>query len=95
MRDVYLERFPEDIKKWYQKKTIPKKLICDVKEEQIGKTFINTAPRLFKILKKYKTFTKTSKDGVDKMLSFLKEVWCDDNDDQLNYLISWCSNVLK
>jgi hypothetical protein len=32
MKEVYLNRFPDDIKKWYSKSTIPKKLICDVKK---------------------------------------------------------------
>lgn len=47
MRDVYLERLPDDIKKWYTKKNVPKQLICDVMKPQVGDTFINTAPRLY------------------------------------------------
>ncbi len=29
------------------------------------------------------------------MLDFLREVWCSDNDEQLTYLLSWYSDVLK
>lgn len=48
MKDVYVERFPDDIKKWYKESTVPYKLICGVKQPQIGKDFINIAPRLLK-----------------------------------------------
>jgi hypothetical protein len=95
MKDVYLERFPDDIKKWYKTQTIPRELVCDVSKPQIGNTFINTAPNMFKERKKYSTFTQKSKDGVEKMLGFLREVWCSDNDEQLTYLLSWYSEVLK
>ena len=94
MKEVYLNRFPDDIKKWYTKSTIPKKLICD-KKPQMGKDFINTAPRLLKETKSFKSFTQKSRDGVKKILAFIKEVWCETNDTQLNYLLSWFSNVLK
>jgi hypothetical protein len=29
------------------------------------------------------------------MINFIKEVWCDNDDIQLNYLLKWFSNVLK
>jgi hypothetical protein len=38
MKEVYLNRFPDDIKKWYTKSTISKKLICDVKNLKWAKT---------------------------------------------------------
>eukprot|EP00981_Chlorochromonas_danica_P013994 scaffold7211_cov247-Ochromonas_danica.AAC.10 len=95
MKDVYLNRFPPDIKKWYEKSTIPKKLICDVKKPQVGKNFINTAPRLLKERKAFSSFTKKSRDGVHKMIDFVKEVWCENNDKILLYLLKWCADVLK
>lgn len=95
MQKVYLNRFPDEIKKWYSKKTIPKQLICDVTKPQIGATFVNSAPQIFRDWKKYSTFTQKSRDGVKRMLSFLKEVWCDNNEDQFKYLLNWYSEVLK
>eukprot|EP00981_Chlorochromonas_danica_P013461 scaffold6391_cov133-Ochromonas_danica.AAC.1 len=95
MKDVYLNRFPPDIKKWYEKSTIPKKLICDVKKPQVGKDFINTAPRLLKERKAFSSFSKKSRDGVRKMINFIKEVWCENDDKQLLYLLKWFSNMLK
>lgn len=95
MQDVYLQRFPDDIKKWYKKSTIPKKLICDVKQPQIGKDFINTAPRLLKETKPFNTFHEKSQAGVQKMLKFLKEVWCENSNIQLQFLLFWFADVLK
>jgi hypothetical protein len=85
MRTVYLNRFPDEVKKWYCKQTIPKQLICDVTKPQIGSTYVNSAPQMFKDKKKYSTFTQKSRDGVKRMLDFLREVWCDGNKEQLQY----------
>ena len=95
MKNFYLNRFPDDIKKWYCKTLIPKKLICDIKKSQIGKNHINAAPELTRERKEYKTFSEKTRDGVDKMLNFFKEVWCNDNDKQYNYLLQWFSNTLQ
>eukprot|EP01039_Chlorochromonas_danica_P011458 gene11458-12813_t len=95
MKEVYLNRFPDEIKKWYSKKTIPKQLICDVTKPQIGPTFVNSAPQMFKDKKKYSTFTQKSRDGVKRMLAFMKEVWCDNNDAQMKYILKWFASLLK
>ncbi|RYH08065.1 hypothetical protein EON65_41215, partial [archaeon] len=95
MTKVYLNRFPDEIKKWYCKKTIPKDLICDVTKPQIGPTFVNSAPQMFKDRKEYSSFTKKSRDGVKRMLAFIKEIWCDNNDAQLEYILKWFSCVLN
>ena len=95
MRDVNLKRFPDVIKIWYETETIPKQLICDITLPQIGDTFINRAPNMFKKLKSYESFSKKTTDAVDKMLEFIKEVWCDNNVGQLKYLLKWHSNLLK
>ncbi len=80
MKNVYLNRFPDDIKKWYCKTLIPKKLICNIRKPQVGKNHINAAPELTRERKDYESFTQKSKDGVKKMLAFVKEVWCDSDD---------------
>jgi hypothetical protein len=40
MKNVYLNRFPDDIKKWYCKTLIPKKLICNIVKSRFLVTFI-------------------------------------------------------
>jgi hypothetical protein len=45
--------------------------------------------------KKYSTFTEKSRDGVKRMLAFIKEVWCDDNKEQLQYVLKWFAALLK
>ncbi|RYE57683.1 MAG: hypothetical protein EOP48_05260 [Sphingobacteriales bacterium] len=95
MKEVYLNRFPDEIIKWYTKKTIPKQLICDVTKSQIGDRFVNIAPQMFKDRKEYSTFTQKSRDGVKRMIAFLKEVWCDNDKAQLQYVLKWFACVLK
>lgn len=77
MTKVYLNRFPDENKKWYTKKTVPKQFVCDVTKPQIGSTLVNSAPQTFRDRKEYSTFTEKSRNGAEKMLSFMKEVWCD------------------
>lgn len=66
-----------------------------IKKSQIGKNHINAAPELTRERKEYITFSKKTREGVNKMLKFFKEVWCNDNDEQHNYLLQWFSNTLK
>jgi hypothetical protein len=67
--------------------TIPKQLICDVSKPQIGPIYVNSALQMFKGRKKYSTFTEKSREGVKRMLAFIKEVWCDSNKEQLQYIL--------
>jgi hypothetical protein len=95
MKEVYLARFPADIQKWYKTKTIPRELTCDVKKPKMGEKFVNVAPQLGRELKPYDSFSAKTKEGVEMMINFTKEVWCNNNDEQLLYLLKWLSNVLK
>ena len=95
MRIVYLNRFEDDIKKWYEKKTIPKKLICDINKPRIGEDFVNASAQLARKFKKFDTFSKETQEGVNMMLTFMKNIWANNNDDSLNYLLKWLANLIR
>ena len=96
MNEVYLGRFPIDIKKWYKSETIPKKLICDITKPMIGDDYVNIANKqLFKYETKYDSFEKERKDAVDIMLSYVKDVWANGNEEVFAYLLKWFANVAQ
>ena len=96
MRKVYLKRFPKDVKIWYETETIPVKLICDITKPSVGDGYVNIAKRqLHNYATIYKNFKPELRQGVDKMLSYVKEVWANGNEEVFNYLIKWLSNVAQ
>ena len=95
MTKVYLKRFPKDIKLWYNTETIPKNLICDIFQPQIGKDFINIASELKHKYVEYKTFSKQIKDKVDIFLEYVLTVWANGNKAVYDYLLKWFANVVK
>lgn len=95
MREVYMERWDDKIKKWYKKETNPKKVICDFHKPMIGDRFINVSKQLKHEYKEYKTFDDKIKNAVEGMLSYLKEVWANSDDDMYKYLLNWLSTMVK
>jgi len=95
MKTVYLDRFEDDVKKWYKKETIPKKLICDINKPQIGEDYVNASAQLLRKMKPFDSFLPKTKDNVKIMLDFIKEVWGNNKDESYNYILKWFANILK
>ena len=95
MTDVYLNRFKDDIKTWYKKKTIPKKLICDISKPQLGDNFIIVSPQIKHKYQEYKLFSKQTREAVNIMLAYIKLIWADSDDAAFTYLLKWFANVIK
>ena len=95
MNEVYLPRFPKDIKTWYKTDTTPKKLICDIHKPQIGVNYINVAKTLKYERVEYKSFSKIIHSKVDMMLQYVREVWANNNDTVYEYIIKWLANMVK
>lgn len=95
LNEVYLQRFEDDIKKWYKKKTIPKKLICDIHKPVIGNNFINLGKQLKHKYSEYAQFDPEIKVNVELMLSYIKEVWANNDEKVYQYLLKWLSNMVR
>ena len=95
MNTVYLQRFEDCIKKWYKQKTTPKKLICDINKPRLGDNFVNASAQLEQKYVAFKTFSKETQESVKLMLSFIKEVWANENDECFEYILKWFANVLS
>jgi len=86
MADVYLSRFPKDIKTWYKSETIPKQIICDITKETIGLNFINISKTLKHKYEEYEKQNEENKKAVELFLSYIKAVWAN-NDDKVYFYI--------
>ena len=71
LRKVYLARFPKQIKKFYLEETIPKNIICDVKQPIITEQSINVCKRFKHEYQEYKTFDKKTKSSVELFLTYI------------------------
>lgn len=95
MKEVYMKRWDDKIKKWYEKETNPKKVICDFHKPMIGDKFINVSKQLKHQYQEYNLFDDKIKKAVEKMLSYLKEVWSNNDENMYKYLLCWLSKMVK
>jgi hypothetical protein len=95
MNEVYISRFPKDIKNWYKTETLPKKLICDVTKPTVGDNFINISKTLKHKYEEYETMDTKKKEGVQLLLKYIKEVWANNDEAVYNYILKWLSNMVK
>jgi hypothetical protein len=95
MRNVYMKRWDKKIREWYNTETNPKKLICDLNKPMIGSSFMNVSKQLIHEYKQYETFDNKIKTGVETMLSFIKEIWANNDQNMYQYLLNWLSDMIK
>ena len=95
MNKVYLQRFKKDIKAWYRNETIPKKIICDINKQTIGSNYINVGKQLKHKYSEYAQFDPEIKNNVKIMLSYIKEVWANNDENVYQYMLKWLSNMVK
>jgi len=95
MNKVYLQRFKCDIKKWYKNETIPKKIICDINKPTVGTNYINVGKQLKHKYSEYIHFETEIKENVKTMLSYIKEVWANNDAKVYEYMLKWLSNMVK
>ena len=89
MNKVYLQRFKKDIKAWYKTETIPKKIICDINKETVGTNYINVGKQLKHKYSEYVQFDTEIKNNVKIMLSYIKEVWANNDEKVYQYMLKW------
>ncbi len=95
MNKVYLQRFKKDIKAWYRNETIPKKIISDINKPTVGNNFINVGKQLKHKYSEYIHFDTEIKENVKLMLSYIREVWANNDDNVYEYMLKWLSNMVR
>ena len=99
LTSVYLELFPDELLKWFKKKNTKLYKACSdmlqprIFGEKMNK--LNLCDSLNRKLKKFEEYDDKIKEGVKKFIIFIKEVLCDNNEDQLKYILQWIAYMLR
>jgi hypothetical protein len=90
-------RLPDELKKWYVKKNYDLyEQVCKLNQPIFTEDEINTVGRFkHRKYKPYDEYPKNIKYGVNMMLDFYREIWCSDNKESYNYVLSWLANVVQ
>jgi hypothetical protein len=93
-RTTYASRFGKELLKWFVHDTVNiYDIIIDTHKPFICEDSINTFAG-FKHTEG-KEFSKRSMKGRDMMLDFIKQVWCNNNEDSYNYVLNWLANMIQ
>jgi hypothetical protein len=92
-----LNKLPDELKKWYLKKYFKiYEQVCKLKQPIIKDDEINTIGKfMHKDDRAYSSFSDDIHNKVNMMLSFYKELWCNNNDVSFNYIIRWMANMVQ
>ena len=93
-RTTYASRFGKELLKWFVHDTVNiYDIIIDTKKPFIYCDSINTFAG-FKHTEA-KEFSKQAKKGCKMMLDFIKQVWCNNNNDSYEYVLNWLANMIR
>ena len=93
-RTTYASRFGKELSNWFLRDTVNiYDIIIDTHKPFINDDSINTFAG-FKHAE-CKEFSKKAKKGCKMMLDFIKQVWCNNNDESYEYVLNWLSNMIK
>jgi hypothetical protein len=91
LRDVYFNRLPKDIQKWYTTEYDQLyEVISDINKPELDGNKINLCTGvLHKDRKPYASFSAEIKANVQFFLAFVKEVICSNKQDYYDYVLKW------
>lgn len=96
LNDVYLNKLPEAVKKYfYQENFKIYKTVMNTSKPRIYDNNLNLFNGFIHPNKPYQDYPQEVKNKVQLFINFMKEVLSSNVDEVLNYLLKWCSNVVK
>ena len=98
IKSTYFNRMSKELNEFYFKHYTSIKTITYKLNEPlfIGNDELNLCPSIkAKKTKAYNEYDDKTKEGVNSMLHFIKEVLASDNQESYDYLIQWIANMLK
>lgn len=96
LNSVYFNRLPETIKRYFYHESFKiYKCVMDVTKPIIFDNNINLFFGFIHQVKPFSTYSDAIKNKVNLYINFMKEVLASGDDDVLEYLLNWCSNVVK
>ena len=102
LKDVYFNRMDEYWKFYTKEYKELKTLTCQLNKPVLYDNYLNVCPRMkyeYNAEEYYgnfdEVFDDTTKEGVNKMLKFIKEVINNNNEEHYNFLIKWIANMVQ
>jgi hypothetical protein len=96
IRKVYFKRMSKELNKFYfEEYTSIRILTNELNKEPLYENYLNMCPKLMHTYTSYKDFDDASKLSVNLMLSFIREVICNNKTDSYDHLVKWLSNMVK
>ena len=97
MNKTYYNRIDKKLMKWFRTETLDiYTRVCIPNRQLVQDDTINMIPA-FKHNKdiKYKDIEQDIKDNVNKVIKFIRQVWCSNDKVQLEYILNWIANVCQ
>ena len=92
-RTTYASRFGKELLKWFLHETVSVyDIIIDTHKPFIHNDSINTFAGFKHTEGKC---SKQAKVGRDMMLDFIKQVWCNNNQESYEYVLNWLANMIQ
>lgn len=97
IKKTYFNRMSKELNKYYFHEYNQIKVVDYKLNEPMffGKNKINLCPKMLHEYKQYNTFNDATKEKVNIVLDFIKEIWCSFNEDSYSYILKWLSNMIK
>jgi hypothetical protein len=97
MNKTYYSRIDKKLMKWFRTETLDIYTRVCIPNRQLIKDYtINMIPA-FRHQKdiKYEDIDQETKNNVNKAITFIKHVWCSNDEVQLEYILNWIANVCQ
>ena len=96
IRDVYMNRLPEEVSHWFFKENRNiYKVVIEVNKPRVFENKINMFYGFKYInIKKFADYPDVVKAKAGLFLSYIKEVLCSFNDESYMYILKWIANVV-
>ena len=96
VKKTYFDRMDPRLSKFYFKEyLIIRNVVYELGKRALYDNKLNLCQQFKHEPKPYETFDTKTKEGVDTMLNYMKEVLCSDSVPQYEYLVKWFANMAK
>lgn len=96
IKSTFFNRLPSELQNYYFKEKLGIRTpICDIHKPFLTPTEINMSKKMKHKYVKYSTFSEKTRKAVDRMISYMKEVLCNNRDDILYHLLKLEANMVR
>ncbi len=93
---VYLNRLPNEFRKYVLKEcTNIRKPVYELNKPTFYDNCINFMPQLMHTYEKDYEPTEQVKEQLDVLLNYIKEIYCNNIEEQYNFFLKWNSNLVR